>query len=144
MRSSRFAFAAAALLTLAACSGQRPLPTDGSAEAAIVARWLSDGDEGLVRPGAVLVESDYSVALSLDALRAHGPDSDPDCQRAGVARSGTSVRASWDCRKGSESCPRQVDFILVSGQISSVHTNEAMIVYPEPVTSTVCDPLNRR
>lgn len=121
------------LLGLLGCSqadspaaGNPPLQTDGSAESAIVVRWLA-GEEGLAVAGAQLIVSDFGVPLTVTALREFGPDGDGTCRRTRVTRLPYRTRLAWSCRRSWGDCPRHVDFTLEAGRIRFANTDEGMV-----------------
>ena len=122
-----------AILAAAALTGgcSRPFESDGTPEAEIVRKWLSQGwaashnTEALIDPQARLVMSDFGVPLTRHNLRMMGPDRRPGCRRSTLRRREYSVEASWTCPAGTDLAFRTVYFHVRNGRIESASYTEA-------------------
>jgi hypothetical protein len=123
-----------AILAAAALTGgcSRQFESDGTPEAEIVRKWLSQGwvesqrSDALIDPQARLVMSDFGVPLTRGNLRSMGPDRRlPECHRSTLRWSGTSVEASWTCPPGTDLAFRTVYFHVRNGRIASANYTEA-------------------
>jgi len=108
----------------------RSITTDGSPDAARVARWLSSSDrlsdnEAMIVPRASLVMSDYSIPLNHANLHKLGPDRIAGCTLSSVRRSGREVVALWGCAQTVPEIRRQVWFGLEGGKIGYARYSEA-------------------
>jgi|GEM_PF-5747379 len=119
----------AGLALTSGCGGQ--FQTDGTPEAEIVRKWLSQGwvanrqAEALIDPQARLVMSDFGVPLTRHNLRIMGPDRRPGCRRSTLRRLEYSVEASWTCPPGTDPAFRTVYFYVRNGRIESANHTEA-------------------